>query len=418
MNSSIMQLDKADITLTGNVRLPNLLHIDTLMEDIARVGLDEPLMVWERPDGVYVLIRGHRRLGAITKLERLNSERYAELFSEGVTCKVVTGITHDEAERLKVDQLHQVSLTHPVEVQLAANKLFGTGMSEAEAVVALAMLIDKVSPLSTKARKQLADIDVKIAAATDATSVHLLMDERNKFTKSYRHGYGQRLHNAYRTPRCTEAMYFHACGECMTDDVGPFPQVGAKEITALWKAHQADMEATVDGIKLYSKENPGPTFKENWEKLIAEQTTSKANAGETRPKSMSATAITKEIEEGVFYSQLAKQLAEHHTGAKNTLEAIKELDTCAHYTDVVKERSPKNWESFKILAIGLKIAMCVEYEQGIKAKVETETAKVETETVKVETETVKVETETAKVETETAKVEAKKERKTGRKDRN
>lgn len=330
-----------------NVRIA-LTGIIDLNASILNKGLEKFLLVWQR-GSEYVILQGHRRLAAINMLPE---EAYLGIFPKGIPCNVISNISLAEALRLKVDHGTEVSLTHPVEVQLCANLLFAAGETEAYVATDLATMIDRIAPMKDKNRKEYEAItDPKLAA---------------EYYAKYRRGYVQTLHNIARLPHQAMAAYFlHAAGhlpEGAPEVEYPVGGVSQGQAVSLWNAHSEDLKILgTDGLPVHSQIRPGPAFLARWEAIIASNKKSaedKANGVKVPPKAkaMSAEKLLEELKSGKWYSKLSKTHVKRASGSE--VASIQELDADCYKAELVKENNPDLWKQVEAssAAISKKLA--------------------------------------------------------------
>lgn len=355
----------ASIVMGRNVRLPSLMKIKELAEDIAENGLQTPPMVYEYAPGKYEVIQGHRRISAIMSLA---PDVFAKWFPDGVPVTVVTGISYEDAQLMKIDHGTELSLTDPMEVQLCANMLFKQGKSEKDVVTRLSLLMDRMKPMKSDKRKiydtMLSDADL-LDAKGNPEAARNKRSEAAVYLFNYRRGMVQNLHNAFRCPQIVmAALYFKATGVPSTD-----PDMAVEEatilpkgltylhVTQLWKAFEKDLEIKENGLPKYNKRIPGPGFQTKWTEICTElsETADSKASGDTRPKAMSVNELTTEVTEGKFLSQGFKLLTLYHARAKDVdTGKLSLLDKVAYFAELVHDRSPDEWADFVKLAEGIE----------------------------------------------------------------
>lgn len=334
-----------------NVRVSKNLKLDTLATDIESVGLQNPIQVW-KPDGSkeeFEVLRGHRRYAAIQKIAADNPPRFEELFGKGLPCLVVSDITATEALVLKVDHGNELSLSDPFEVQMCANLLFAAGKSEGDVVDALAGLMDRISPMRGKNRKELEAIE-SAAKAADLGGDKLLAEAKKKEAKEYvfkyRRGLVQGMHNAYRCPAKVMAALAQKAGGTVPTEYGSefLPDLTSNDVKELWKAHTEDLTILENGKPKFNEDRPGPAFRSKWEKLVIDTKDAASKVDKpARPKSMAASEIMAAVTEGKFKSEIACKLCALHAGDKSFAEDVAKLDKDAYLGDLVKGHNPELW---------------------------------------------------------------------------
>jgi len=332
-----------DITIGKNVRLPNNLNLDTLRDSIAINGLQEPITVWNPTKETTELIRGHRRVAAISQIATKDQQRFAELFGKGIPCFLATGITSIEAVLLKLDHDGQQGLSHPYELQETANQLFAIGKDEAEVVALTSGLMDKVCPMSPKVRAEIVELR-KAGKEADA--------EKRVF--DYRRGLVQSLHNAFRAPdKVMFALYRQATGVAPEGVTEYLPNLTTAQVTKLWSEHMKDAGILEKGMPKYSKAIPGPLFSTLWESLCKEDKEKASKPKENRPKAMSSKDMRDEVTGRGFKSEVVCKLIDYHAGNKESGADIGDLDTFAYYGDLLRKHDATSWE--KVVATAKEI---------------------------------------------------------------
>jgi hypothetical protein len=366
-----MQFTTEHVTLESiivgrNVRLPALMKIEELAADIHDNGLLTPISVYEVVGG-FEVIQGHRRAAALARIYKAEPVHFASLFPNGVPVTVVTGITYEEAQVMKIDHGNEVSLADPMELQLCANLLFAQGKTEKDVVVRLAALMDRIKPMKAdKAKKyttMLADAELWKEKG-NLTNAREKQAEAEKFLFEYRRGMVQNLHNAYRCPWIVmAALYFKATGEKAPENADFWFEGLDKEIipagvtyqhvNSLWKAFEKDLTIVKDGVMVHSKRNPGPDFLKKWSEVVSELT-KKAEDSESatpRAKAMSAGEMETELKEGKWLSAFGQLLTRHHrkeSGVDSTRLAT--LDKASLYAEILMAKAPEEWASSVKLA--------------------------------------------------------------------
>jgi len=337
-----------------NFRLPNLYNLVGLQTDISQHDLQEPLMVRDNGNGDQKeILRGNRRGRAILNIREDNPDRFAELFGGGVECIVVSDVSDEEALILKVDEGTKQPLTHPYEIQLAANMLFDAGLAEADVAVQLSDLIDKISPMKAAARKELEALQVKRVDAEKQglkDYVKTVDTEIREFTGKYRRGFCQNLNNTYRCPdKVKHALFFHACGERHSLDTTDeyLPKLTQSQVTSLWKAHKKDLDIVDEGktVSKYNKRVTGPNFNKRWAELIAKSKEADSKEpSETKPKAMSAKDMLAEVSDGKFKSDVAILACKWHAGNKEAINDLISADEQAYAANLVRDGEPDLWK--------------------------------------------------------------------------
>jgi hypothetical protein len=337
-----------ELTMGQNVRIQARMAIDTLLESIASVGLTTPIWVWKVGE-IFEVLRGHRRLTAIRKIESERPSAFAAHFSKGIPCVVISGINSAEALALKVDHGNEMPLTDSYELQLCANLLFASGSTEEAVILSLSGLMDIISPMKSARLQELQAIR-KLAAEAEAAGEKLLAgmkrDEADELVAKYRRGMVQGLHYAYRCPNIVMAALAKRAGEAVPEEFKTefLPNLTSGDIQGLWKNHSQDLTILENGRPKFSQSRVGPAFRQTWEKLVAQEQANEGKAKEPKPKAMPATEILKDLKEGLkLRSELACRLSGYHAGQKEEATVLSALDAKSYAGDLVSTYNSELW---------------------------------------------------------------------------
>jgi hypothetical protein len=331
----------ANITMGDNPRLPTTLDLPPLVQSISDVGLLEPLTVWI-PNGdnnIVEVIKGHRRCMALQELSDHNPKRFKELFPEGIPTFVRENITAKEATVLKLDHGAQVSLSHPHELQMSANQLFGHKATQAEVANLLRPLIDKISPPPAKKRQEFTELQEAIDEAKDAKGRAKAEKALYERIAEYHRGRVQNLFDVYRCPDIVEAaLYFKACGERRKGYEKEYlPALTQKQVNSLWKGFSEDLKITEEGVPTFNSERPGPEFTAKWSEICkAEQ---EKEPKTPKAKAMSANDMKSEI--GTRWASKGFCKLTNWHGGDKTVEGLDEHDKAYHGLDLVITYAPE-----------------------------------------------------------------------------
>lgn len=346
------------IYMGRNVRLPALMKIGELAADIAENGLLTPISVYEVKGRGFEVIQGHRRFTAILTLD-------PKLFKSGIPCNVISGITFDEAQLMKVDHGNEVSLSDPFEVQLCGNLLFSQGKSEKEAVIRLAALLDRIKPMKSEKLKKLQSLrsDAKLLEMKGMKEEAKAKEkEAEDFIFTYRRGMIQNIHNAWRCPHVVmAALYLKAAGEAPPKGADfyteqPLPKgLTYQHVTSLWKAFEKDLTHKDETGKFkFNKQLPGPDFTAKWKEICADLTPKVGEADKPRPKAMAAGDMEKELKEGKWLSEGFQLLTRHHRKEEGVdASRLAALDKMAFYAELLSIRAADEWAEAVKLAEGI-----------------------------------------------------------------
>ena len=344
--------------ITGrNVRLPSLMKIEELYEDIHENGLITPLTVFMKGKQALV-IAGHRRHAACTMLFAKEPKIYAKHFPNGIPCTVTSGITEAEAEAMKVDHGNEVGLSDPMELQLCVNILLYMGLTEKACVIRLAALMDRIKPMKAdkakKYRQMLADAELRKEQG-NLLEYNAKIQEAYTFLLNYRRGMMQNHAAAFECPDVVmAALYFKSTGERPPQESGfavdkneVIPDgLTYDHVKKLRTAFGKDLDTRVDGACPYNKRVPGPEFLSKWEEIKAEimQKAIDSASKTTRDKAMSAGEMDEEIKKAKWASKGFQLLTRYHRNEKDIdMTVLKGLDLIANIAELLSTRAPDEW---------------------------------------------------------------------------
>jgi hypothetical protein len=320
------------------------------------------MTVWNNGKGkdIVEVVRGHRRLAALTELNETNPTRFAELFPKGIPAFLLTEVTPEEVINLKLDHTGVETLSDPHEVQRSANMLFDLGDTEADVSVKLCGLIDRISPMKAESKLELAakqEALKKAEASGNKAEAEVIKRDIKLFIFTYRRGYVQGLHNTWRCPHIVMAsLYKKSCGETPKGFEGQYlPPLISTQVTALWNAHKEDLTEMDGGLQKFNKTIVGPKFQAKWDEICTKAKAAEANPADkkAKPKAMPASEMDVSIKEGKLTSELAVKLTRLHMGEKGIAD-ITELDKYAYEADQVRRNDPKAWADFRKVAAAIE----------------------------------------------------------------
>lgn len=352
MERSLINVDFGTLVLGENCRLPGLLRIEELCEDISANNLKVPLLTTP-VDKKSKVLQGNRRWYALEMLLDRNPARFKELFGkDGIPVIQVTGISAEEQVDLIIDHGHIQGLSDPMELQLASNMLFAAGRTERQVVVALAGLLEKFTPMKQEVRKDwLAKLArVKEVLVKDPEWGLELQNEAEILLFNNRRGKIQNLHNAFRCPEVVmQALWLKATGLYREDTLEDLRDQMPRSLTyahvgQLYKSHKADIAA--DETNEVSKANPGVLFWAKWQEIsekIRKEAIEKAD-GKPRAKAMSATDMMQDVEERIWKSKGFLALSQYHAGKDEvSKDVLVKLDAIAAAAEIVEDGAPDVW---------------------------------------------------------------------------
>ena len=343
-----------------NVRLVQYMNVPELAADIGANGLNVRPKVVAIKDG-FEIISGHRRIRAIKHLKDNDPVAYAEHFKNGmVDVEVLTGISYEEAQFLKIDHGNEQPLKG-LELQNCANMLFDFDLSEKQVVVRLASLLDRVMPMKANAKKKLADMQVQldqlIALKSEPKLIAAKQAEIVTAIFEYRRGAVQNLHNTYRSPSIVmAALYYKETGEYPDgfDKSVPLPaRITTSDITKAYKAFATDLEETDEsGVRKYNKELPGPVFGAKWAEILNESKQKEDAQPGDRNKSKSYKDLEAESK-SKWVSTGFQLLTQHHMNKDVEVGFLKTEDKMLFFAEILSERAPDAWAEAVALAQNL-----------------------------------------------------------------
>ena len=307
MKSVVKVIRVKSIVEMANVRIPALMDLDTLMEDIKANGQTTPIMLWQDKD-TFRLIRGYRRVAAFKRLKM-----------DTINAVCVTGIDQKQAIELLIDHGNQKSLTE-YEVINAVEKLMEIGRSEKDITITLASLLDKTYPLKGKLKADIAELKANIEKATGSEKQALVAKLTTRVSQG-RHGLMQHLRRIVRLPSQVRAgIYCKDTGTPYMDGI-KYPFLTQAQIADLEKAFLSDMQV-VDGdsIPVYNRLNPGPEFTTMYNLYLEESNTPKDKITKSRARK----ALLDDVSKGKFLSRIAQMVAKYCAG--DEIEGLAALD--------------------------------------------------------------------------------------------
>ena len=133
---SVIAFVKLVADFAANHRIESNITTGGLYRDIFQNGLDEPMTVEKNADGTYLVLQGHRRMKALSRILQNDPKRFSELFSDGVQCRVVDVADDAERTRIRADHGNKVGLTKG-EVSIQWRDLLQKGHTKATIQVRL-----------------------------------------------------------------------------------------------------------------------------------------------------------------------------------------------------------------------------------------------------------------------------------------
>lgn len=379
-----MKFDLQELTLkelyTGqNVRLDTDVRLPELRADILDRGLITPPICWENPEvkngKKYEILCGHRRFAVLRDIAKTEKEAYTAYFPKGkIPILVVSGVSREKAQTIKVDSGTSVQLQDPYEALLCSNIMFDDGATESTVSNALSALLSRASRkggMTKDVRAELNDQHKERETARLAGQFAKMRKcdrEIFRITSDYHRGHVQALHNIYKCP-----VLVMACKEFEATQVYPkgfekhtLVRLTNSDVKRLLAAFREDLEIKENEIPKFSKMKPGPNFEAKYEVIIAEKKKKKKGHtdGDPPKKAMSSKAMMEEVNSSVWNSLSFRQLTAHHAGAKIDAAQLKIGDHLCVVAEYMLQQQPKKWATIVAVA-----------EEGLKTVVEKELEK-------------------------------------------
>jgi hypothetical protein len=362
--AKLMEVSNARV-LIGKLALAEMAE-----QILAYNGIKEPLIVRDlgRDDGGMEILRGHRRKGGAGLVAANHPAKAKEMWGAEMElpCRIVE-CSDAEAADIKSDWGDYQPLSTDIELQAAANILFKAGFSKADVVVRLCTLMDRIH--SMKASKA-AELDLLRKQLKEAEEKGLMSEAETKakeirtFILDYRNGLGQNLQSVFRCPDMVyEAKLYHASGKTMKgaslNGEEFIPELTAKMVVTLEKAHEVDSRATKNGVPVHSKELPGPEFLGAWRVIVAKQQKDAGEPDAVREKAMGAKDMKAEVAN--LTSNGLRALTLHHAGSKEVrMDDINAADKLLAIAELVSEGDPDLWAEVELKAEALRAVKLVE----------------------------------------------------------
>jgi hypothetical protein len=326
---------------------------------------------------------GHTRDLTIRKILARDPDRFAELFSEGIPAIVHEGLTDLEKVKMTLDDGNKFPLQNNLEVYRAAKEFWDKGASETEAAVQLSGLLMRVSGADPKKKAEIDAARACVAEAKAAGLTTILEKEEaalRKMLQETHRGKIQPMFQVYRMPSCVEHSYIAKFANELPEgaaDTTP-TTITNGQIAGLFKKFNEDLEITDDKNRpVFSKENPGPKFKDAWTAFCT-KAAEKGDKGEKRAKSMSHSDIVKGAKD--FQSAGMVLVSQHHAGIE--VSGLQDADALLYAAELVSEGDKALWKKVRKRADELhKERVAAEEAKAASESVEAEASVSEDETV-------------------------------------
>ena len=351
-----------------NVRLPGNANDEELYQDIKANGLKKPMLVFGIGD-LYEVIQGHLRKKALNRLKAEEPGRFEELFPGGaIRCLVLTEATPEQAQLEKLDHGQENPLNHPMEVQLSMNFCFDAGMKEVEIAVAMAGLMNRVSPMKATTRKEIDQLQRDVDMYLKEGRMVDVEEKQRKIAQmllDYRKGKIQNCKAIWKCPHIVMAtMWYKATGgernwegtlDISIDEKTYLPtQLQVAQVAkTLWPAFSKDLALLVDGKPKFNKRIVGPNFTEAWNKICEKSKEKESTDQPVRPKAYSKDDLKADEEkwDSAGFTLLCRS---HRREPDVDPSVLKALDKLAYLAEIVSERAPDEWAVVVALAGNLE----------------------------------------------------------------
>ncbi len=319
----LVPLEALTFDHSANYRLTSRLFIDEFVDEIRRDGLKEPLLISERPDGTKMVLQGHRRGLVAERIQQDFPTDWKRLFADGLPCRILTGLTHEEEVRLRIDDDGKVIANNPYEIYLKVKDLISIGASRKEICWRIRVTLDAKSKPPQALQDEIKEL-VRNGAEEAAVDKYW----------NYRRGrIAAIVENLPILPVAVEEAFRRNCIGEKTDVWVTGPEVGK-----LAKAWREDVAAVGENGVHPTHDLPGPAFVAAWEAQKA--LCAKKRQGRSTGK-MSAAAVG-DVAKRLQSTGLKKALLAHQ-GDSSRLSALAESDRLLQIAECISERDPELW---------------------------------------------------------------------------
>ena len=234
---------------------------DDLIDDIRSRGLIEPIVLGDVEGIGLLLLKGHRRTDALSKMAGKEAEVFKQLFPEGVPAKVYENITVEQALEIRDDHdldILKQGLTNRVEVFNLIRPKFEAKWPVSKILSTSWRTIARV--MSTKYAELVAEIkDLK----TDKEKYEKILNSQN--------GNYILLKAVYQAPNVLKDYWTNS--ELNPKGYPKIKQTEFKKLVALFKDEVREGLADAKNLQKYTKMAPGPMFLEAFEAAVKEAAT-------------------------------------------------------------------------------------------------------------------------------------------------
>jgi general stress protein YciG len=364
MDFDLKQLTLEQLYAGKNVRVSTEVQLPALRADILDRGLITPPICWENPESKngkkYEILCGHRRFAVLKDIAKTEKDVYTTHFPGGkIPILVVSGISREKAQTIKVDGGTSVQLQDPYEGLLCACIMFDNGATESTVANSLSALLSRTSRkggMSKDVRADLDDLEKERETARKGGQLAKMRKcDREIFviTANYHRGHVQHLHAIYKCPKLVMA-----CKEFEATQIIPkgfekqtLIRLTNNDVKRLLSAFREDLEIKENEIPKYSKLVPGPNFLAKYDTIVESKKKGGKKSGDNKPKkAMSSKAMIEEVDSSVWQSKGFKFLTTHHAGGKVQKSTLKTYDYGCVVAETIREHHEKEYKRICTLA--------------------------------------------------------------------
>jgi len=294
----------------------------------------------------YEIIRGHCRLDAVAIIQAEMPEEFARLFKGSkVKVQIITDITADEKERLKMD-FNRKNLTNEYEIQLAVNLLFDARCTEAEVANQLASMLGE---LTSDAKGKKLELEKMLSEEKDPLERINIQASIRKIVADCKRGKVQTRKAIYDCPTVVlDCLYLKHTGKLPDHyESGAFlPVLTGNDVSKLLRAFKKDLKSAAEGIcENVTKSQPGACFVELFASISAEKRNKSGKADSQPRKAMSRAKIVEPIDKGQIESKAMRDVIGYH-GANPDIgsEVIGRVDGILAIVECVQRENTELWD--------------------------------------------------------------------------
>lgn len=249
-----------------------------LFNPICLDGLATPPKVWKDLEGKFHALDGRHRWSALKKIQEERPDVWKRhQFDKGIPCKVYENLTEDQVLDLRTDEGRgQEPLVGKVEAWRALKPHYNNGRTDKQIEASYWKVFADTCCSPGKASELL-------QAFGECKSMSDFLEKVHNATYVHQ----MRFRALFNCPNVVEDAWIKGELGQLDEANVPFPRINDKDLRNLAKAFKADIAADeAHGFDLnYTKENPGPNFNQEWDKLLAEKA-NKSNGSDQEQKPM------------------------------------------------------------------------------------------------------------------------------------